>query len=190
MVQDINLVKGQKVSLTKENPSLTTVDAGLCWDETKTRDSHGNEHDCDLDAFALLLVNGKYKECVYFNHLTAHGVTHSGDNLTGRGAAGEKEIINTNFPNVDAEITEIVLCVNIYEAREKEQNFGQVRNAGINLYDATTRNLLCKFDLNEDYSANTGVQIATLYRHEGGWKFNAQGTGFNGTIQDFVKNFS
>ena len=49
----ISLKKGQKVSLTKENPGLTKVVVGLGWDVNKY-DTGGA---FDLDAAAFLLAD-------------------------------------------------------------------------------------------------------------------------------------
>ena len=49
----INLAKGQKVSLTKENPSLAKVVIGLGWDVNR----FDTGYDYDLDASAFLLTD-------------------------------------------------------------------------------------------------------------------------------------
>ena len=38
---------------------------------------------------------------------------------------------------------------------------------------------LIKYDLGEDFSIETAVVVADLYRHNGEWKFNAIGQGTN-----------
>ena len=52
----VNLVKGQKVELTKSNPGLTKINAGLGWD-VNAFDS-GSQFDLDAEVF-LLGDNGK-----------------------------------------------------------------------------------------------------------------------------------
>ena len=59
----INLSKGQKVSLTKENPSLSRIMVGLGWDEVKQKRGIFGflkpQQDIDCDASAILCKNGK-----------------------------------------------------------------------------------------------------------------------------------
>ena len=52
----INLVKGQKTNLTKDNPNLSKILVGLGWDVKK----YDGGYDFDLDASAFLVgANGK-----------------------------------------------------------------------------------------------------------------------------------
>lgn len=180
----LNLVKGEKVDLTKTNPDLKTAHVGLGWDTNA-----GTGAAYDLDAFCLLLTAGKKipgaDSVVYFNHLSAHGVTHTGDNLTGAGD-GDDETIKVNFASLDGPVDEVLICVNIYNADERKQNFGQVKNAFVRIYDADTNKEILKYDLNEDYSANTGIIMGKLYKKDGQWKFQAIGEGKNGTITDIA----
>ena len=72
--------------------------------------------------------------------------------------------------------------VNIYDAETRRQNFGQVSNAFIRIVDETTNQELIRYDLGEDFSIETAVVVGELYRHDGEWKFNAIGSGFQGGL--------
>ena len=64
----VSLKKGQKVSLTKDNPGLTRVVVGLGWD----MNSYDTGGDFDLDAAAFLLGdNGRVTgsgDFVFYRH--------------------------------------------------------------------------------------------------------------------------
>ena len=83
----INLVKGQKVDLTKGNPSLKNLMVGLGWD-VNTFDPGA---DFDLDAAAFMVgADGKCpadKDFIFYGNLEhqSGAVLHMGDNLTGAG---------------------------------------------------------------------------------------------------------
>ena len=111
-----------------------------------------------------------------------------GDNLTGEGD-GDDEQIRVDLAAVPADIEKIDFTVTIYEAEERKQNFGQVSNAYIRIVDASNDKELIRFDLGEDFSVETAVVVAELYRHGGEWKFNAIGAGFQGGLQALCKNF-
>ncbi|MFR8867792.1 MAG: TerD family protein, partial [Lachnospiraceae bacterium] len=70
----------------------------------------------------------------------------------------------------------------IYDAETRRQNFGQVSNAFIRIVDETTNQELIRYDLGEDFSIETAVVVGELYRHDGEWKFNAIGSGFQGGL--------
>ena len=179
----ISLSKGQKVDLTKGNPSLKKIMVGLGWD-VNTFDSGA---DFDLDAAAFMLgADGKCpteKEFVFYGNLqhVSGAVTHMGDNLTGAGE-GDDEQIEVDLSQVPANVEKIAFTVTIYEADSRKQNFGQVSNAFIRLVDETNGQELIRYDLGEDFSIETAVVVGELYRHNGEWKFNAIGSGFQGGL--------
>lgn len=183
-MESVNLSKGQNIDLTKTNPGLKIAALGLGWDAPKT-----GPHKFDLDAFALLMTAGKLadaKDVVYFGNKDRTGVLHSGDNLTGVGD-GDDETITVDFALVPATVEEVLLCVNIFEATQRNnQNFGQVENAFIRIYDKETNTELAKYDLSEDYSAFNGMVMGKLYRKDGEWKFKAIGEGKNGDINQIA----
>ena len=82
-----------------------------------------------------------------------------------------------------ANIERIDFTVTIYEANERRQNFGQVRNAYVRIVDNATGQELIRYDLEEDFSIETAVVVGELYRHNGEWKFNAVGSGFQGGLE-------
>ena len=179
----VSLQKGQKVSLTKGNPGLKNVVVGLGWD-INAFDTGG---DFDLDAAAFCLTDaGKVsdqKDFVFFGNLThpSGAVQHMGDNLTGAGD-GDDEQIKIDLSKIPANITRIAFTVTIYEAESRHQNFGQVSNSFIRLVDESNNTEMIRYDLGEDFSIETAVVVGELYRHNGEWKFNAIGSGFQGGL--------
>ena len=177
----INLSKGQKVDLTKGNPGLKKIMVGLGWD-VNTFDSGA---DFDLDAAAFMVgENGKCpteKEFVFYGNLehASGSVKHMGDNLTGEGE-GDDEQIQVDLSLIPANVTRIAFTVTIYDSDVRRQNFGQVSNAFIRIVDDVTGTELIHYDLGEDFSIETAVVVGELYRHNGEWKFNAIGCGFQG----------
>ena len=100
-----------------------------------------------------------------------------GDNLTGAGEGDDEQIV-VNVQNLPQEYDKIIFVVNIFQARERNQHFGMIRNAFIRLVDlGGGRNEICRFNLTDDYSGMTGMVVGEIYRHDGEWKFNAIGQG-------------
>lgn len=179
----INLQKGQKVDLTKGNPGLSKLIVGLGWDTNK----YDGGADFDLDASAFLLGdNGKVitqGDFIFYGNLkhTSESVEHMGDNLTGEGD-GDDEQITVNLSRVPENISRIAFTVTIYDSEIRRQNFGQISNAYIRIVDETTGRELIHYDLGEDFSIETAVAVGELYRHNGEWKFNAIGSGYQGGL--------
>ncbi|MBR1691398.1 MAG: TerD family protein [Lachnospiraceae bacterium] len=186
----VNLQKGQKVSLTKGNPGLKHVVVGLGWDVNQF-DTGGA---FDLDAAAFLLTDtGKVSastDFVFYGNLThpSGAVQHMGDNLTGAGD-GDDEQIKVDLSQVPANITKIAFTVTIYEAETRRQNFGQVNNAFIRIYNEENGEELLRYDLGEDFSIETAAVFGELYKSGGEWKFNAIGSGYQGGLAALCANF-
>ena len=168
---------------------MKKIAVGLGWD---VNEKPGESF--DLDAFAVVLSNGKKMSpdhVCYFNQKNILGgaVVHQGDNLTGAGA-GDDETMVVELSKLPADSSEVMLCVNIYQATERRQNFGRVENAFIRLYDFDTKAVICKFDLTEDYSAFTGMIMAKVYLKDGEWRCQAIGEGRSGSIPEIAKQWA
>ncbi|MEE0858944.1 MAG: TerD family protein [Acutalibacteraceae bacterium] len=186
----ISLSKGQKVSLTKGNPGLKKVVVGLGWD-VNAFDTGGS---FDLDAAAFLLTDSgkvsKPEDFVFYGNLThpSGSVQHMGDNLTGEGD-GDDEQIKVDLSTIPAEITKITFTVTIYDAEQRRQNFGQVNNAFIRIYNEETGEEILRYDLGEDFSIETAAVFGELYKNNGEWKFNAIGSGYSGGLAALCGSF-
>ena len=186
----VNLTKGQKVDLTKGKPSLNKLMVGLGWDVNR----YDGGGDFDLDAAAFMLgAEGKVlsdSDFIFYGNLkhNSEAVEHMGDNLTGEGD-GDDEQIMVDLSKVPANVEKIAFTVTIYEAEQRRQNFGQVSNSFIRIVDEVNNEELIRYDLGEDFSIETAVVVGELYRHNGEWKFNAIGSGFQGGLAALCRNY-
>ncbi|AGK54602.1 TerD family protein [Bacillus sp. 1NLA3E] len=186
----ISLSKGQKVDLTKTNPGLTNVVVGLGWDTNK----YDGGKDFDLDSSVFLLgENGKVpseNDFVFYNNTKGGNgsVVHTGDNRTGAGD-GDDEAVEINLTNVPANIHRITFTITIHDAEARNQNFGQVSNAYVRIFNPASNQELIRFDLGEDFSIETALVVGELYRHNGEWKFSAIGSGYQGGLAALATDF-
>lgn len=186
----ISLQKGQKVDLTKGNPSLKHVLVGLGWDVNR----YDGGFAFDLDASAFLLgANGQTPNTdafIFYGNLKhpSGAVEHMGDNLTGEGDGDDEQIL-VDLTKIPDSIEKIAFTVTIYEAEQRRQNFGQVDNSFIRIVDNDTGKELIRYDLGEDFSIETAIVVGEIYRHGGGWKFNAVGSGFQGGLAALCANY-
>lgn len=73
---------------------------------------------------------------------------------------------------------------------KQEDNFGQVRNSFIRIYNAQTNEEIAKYELDEDFSIETAVEFGRLYKRNGEWKFEAVGVGQKGGLQDYLTKYN
>jgi tellurium resistance protein TerD len=199
----VSLSKGGKISLTKTAADagiaqLTKVVVGLGWDANR----YDSGADFDLDASAFLTgANGKVRkdsDFVFYgsSHKAPNGmqsdeadsVLYTGDNRTGD-AEGDDEQLIVDLTKVPADVDKISFSITVYDADKRRQNFGMVQNAYVHVIDENTGTELVRFDLGEDYSVETAVVVCELYRHNGEWKFNAVGAGWQGGLKALCANF-
>lgn len=181
----INLQKGQRESLNA--PKFTI---GLGWDTNSS--STGSSFDLDASIFILgenkkILSDGHF---VFYNNLTSPdgSVEHTGDNLTGDGD-GDDEQIKVDLSKADPKTAEICIVVTIHDAENRKQNFGQVRNSFIRIFDQANTEIL-KYELEEDFSIETAVEFGRIYKKNNEWKFEAIGMGMKGGLEDYLNKYN
>jgi len=190
----LNLVKGQRVDI-----GLQKLAVGLGWDPN----SNASSHDYDLDASAFMLAaNNRVPNEAFFvfygselknsegNSVSPDGaVSSSGDDRTGGNSDGDDETLMVDLGRLDPRIEQIVFTVTIYDSDVRKQNFGQVRNSFIRIYNALNDEELCKYELAEDFSIETAIEFGRLYKRNGAWKFEAMGAATTGGLDTFVKKY-
>ena len=182
----INLKKGQRADI-----GLKKLGVGLGWDPNTGM----SQYDFDLDASAFLL--GASGRCpapefvVFYNNPESPdgSTSSSGDNRGGQGD-GDDETLNIDLTKVRPEIEQIIFAVTIYESDERRQNFGQVRNSFIRVYDAISKEEICKYELDEDFSTATALEFGRLYKRGGAWRFEATGLPVAGGLQGFINKYT
>ncbi len=178
----VSLNKGGNVSLSKVDPSLVRVRAGLGWD---ARATDGQDFDLDGSAF-LLTDSGRVRgdaDFIFYNNLKSvdGSVTHTGDNRTGEGD-GDDESLIIQLNDVPTDVSKIAFTVTIHDAESRRQSFGQVSNAFMRIVNEDSNVEVARYDLTEDASIETAMIFGELYRHNGEWKFRAVGQGFAGGL--------
>lgn len=182
----INLEKGQRV-----NVELLKFTIGLGWDTNQS--STGEDFDLDASAFMLgenrKILSDDY--FVFYNNLKSPdgAVEHTGDNLTGEGD-GDDESIRIDLSKINPLVNEICFVVTIHQASERRQNFGQIHNSFIRIYNTDTNEEILRYELEEDFSVETAVEFGRLYKKAGQWKFEAIGVGQKQGLQEYLNKYN
>lgn len=182
----ISLVKGQKINI-----GLSKISVGLGWTPNE-----GTGSDFDLDASSFMIDANRLipaeEYFVFYGNTDSPDTAlhHTGDDPTGGNSAdGDDEIIQVDIAKINAGITEILFVVTIHDAIARKQNFGQVRNAYIRIVDDSSNQEIAKYELDEDFSIETGVEFGRLYKREGNWKFEASGIGYREDLSFFLSKY-
>ena len=192
----INLVKGERVSL---DSGLTRLKVEMGWKVNPNADPP-----YDLDASTFLLgeagqieneydfvfygspnkttVNGEERPCSVDKSVLG-SVDDLGDDDDNTGVGSEE--IEVDLTKTSPSVKEILFTVSIYwtkkdvndpkTAPRAKYNFGQVRDAFIQIVNSVSGDVICRYDLDEDFSTDKGVEFGRLYRRGSEWKFQAVG---------------
>ena len=157
------LKKGGNISLSQTDSNLRHILIGLGWEARLT---DGAPFDLDATAF-MVGENGKVRndeDFIFYYKLESEcgSVVHTGDDAVG-GGGGDDEALKIDFEKVPDAIKRVIICVTIYEADERGQNFGQVDNAFMRIVNLDNNIEIARFDLTEDYSTETAMIFGEVY---------------------------
>ncbi|OOB75473.1 stress protein [Clostridium haemolyticum] len=199
----VNLKKGERISLTKEDVTLSRIMVGLGWDPVEQKSSKGifgtlfnsSAPDIDCDVSVIMLnkdskIQSK-KDVIYFGNLShiSGSVQHMGDNLTGDGDGDDEQVV-LELSKIPSSIEKLVFVVNIYDCVKRNQHFGMIRNAFIRIMNLQDNKEMLRFNLTDNYSNKTGIYVAEIYRRGLEWKFAAIGEGDTVTgLQDMINKY-
>ena len=198
----INLQKGQKIDI-----GVSKFTVGLGWDPNE-----GTGNDFDLDASAIMINDDRKliseNHFIFYNNLCGlghgdpkdcssnncgaglYGLIHTGDDPDGKSSDGDDdEAIEIDLLRVPQDVNEILFVVTIDKFEVRRQNFGQVRNSYIRIVDNSNNQEIAKYELDEDFSIETGVEFGRLYRRNGEWKFEASGIGYKADLAFFIEKY-
>jgi len=183
----IQLQKKQPLSLEKQKPGLQRIIAGLGWD---TASINGYPVDLDLSVF-LLGTNGKLgkdENFIFYNNPSSpDGATYyPSDSLDGTDE-GDDEAIHIDLSKVDRNIEFLYFAVTIDASEKRGHHFGHVQNASISIRNTDDDTILCKYALNEHFSNEDSVVIASISRNGGSWDIEALGQAFSGGLTTLVE---
>lgn len=200
----VNLKKGQKISLKKEDGTkLEHFCVGCNWGAISKKTLFGllsSVKDVDLDLSCIMLnSNGEMIDHIYSplyrkNFLQAYGLPlgkltskdrafhHSGDDLQGDkdGDDGlDNEIITADLAKVSPEISQIIFFLNNCGT----EDFSQIPYASIRMYEGTPKHVDTMFAgynvaAMPEFKGMTALIMGRLRRTETDWKFDAIGDAF------------
>jgi tellurium resistance protein TerZ len=178
----VNLVKGQKISLKKENGSdLTSFCVGANWGKIEKKGFFGGlkKEAVDLDLSAALFDSNKQLvDVVYYGNLQVSGVKHSGDDLVGDDEDDglDNEVIQVNLPQLNPNVEQVVFILNSF----KGQDFATIPYASIRLYEGTpdrVNEVFATYEVAKEpqFAGYVSMVLGKLYKRNGEWKFSAIG---------------
>jgi len=182
----INLQKGQRISLAKDNGTkLQQVCVGINWGAIEKKGLFGfgsSKEAVDLDAScAVYDENKKLLEVVYFGHLASKdgSIKHSGDDRTGDTGGDDgldNEVISVDLGRLPANAAYVAFVLNSFQG----QDFATIPFASIRIYEGTAKRVnevFATYDIanGAGFAGHVSMVLGVFYKKNGEWKFNAIG---------------
>lgn len=187
----INLSKGAVVGLTK---GIQHLKVDLSWTPSKT----AQEYDLDIMALELdedgIIIDADKDDCkylVFYNCLSdkEEAVIHSGDDRTGE---GDGEEMNVFISKLNPEVKSIVFVLNIFKSKDRHQNFGEIKNIKVRIYqdDEALPSLVYNLEEDSSHSTATVLKVISIYKSKSGaWTVKAINEGVTSTLTGVLKSY-
>lgn len=174
------LQRGQKVDIDKARPEIKHLEVEVGWNTSSNLD-------VDVAAF-LLDGNGKAAgddDMVFYGQQR-----HPSGSVIHEGGDDGEERLRIDLVAIPERVEKIDFTATIYDADKRGQSFQQVRNLHVQVSDKSSGSRICRYDAEQGaLQKETAVVIGELYRHNGNWKFQAIGAGYNGGLAALTKSY-
>jgi tellurium resistance protein TerZ len=174
----INLVKGQKINLRKDNgAALTKFCAGANWGCMPNGDS------VDLDLYvATFDANKSSIEIIGWGEeweSSTGAIEHSGDDTVGDEGGDDgldNEIITVDLSRLQTNVDKIAVFLTSFRG----QDFSVIPHASVRIYEGPAErvsNVIANYVIGKEpsFAGHVVMVLGLFYKHNGEWKFNAVG---------------
>ncbi|MBK3496268.1 TerD family protein [Viridibacillus sp. YIM B01967] len=175
----MNISRGQKVDITK-NSTTKDIAIVLEWEKPNI--------EMEIDGAAFLLEqNGQCKDD---KHFVFYGQPSSmNGSVQHIGSTNSTAEIHMSLEIIPADVQKIALTITIHEGEMNGKNFGNIDSVRLTVKDRENGRILYSFDFGQELKKETAIVVGEIYRHNGEWKLNAVGMGFNGGLPALCENF-
>lgn len=191
MTETAPLKPAEFLNLNHADRGLRKLLIGAGWDFNPY---DGEPLDVDLCCFALNR-DGQTRvddDFVFYNQPSGVelAIRHLGDNRTGAGD-GDDEAILLELDNLSFDIWSIVIVVAIYQGDDRDQNFGQLREATLRLENADSGQELFRMNFadNDMLKKATAIKVAELRREGVEWSLHAINEAVPGGLAAIAKSY-
>lgn len=189
--EEANLLqRGDYHDITRKIPGLSNVKIGAGWDHKAFEE---NPLDLDLSCFMLNRQDQtrEDEDFVFYNNERAcdGAIRHQGDSRNGAGD-GDDEMILIDLKGVPFDVIRIVFTLTIYNAPERGQELGMVRNMYLRMVNADDENEIFRVKLPEiEFEGQIGIKVGELVREGPKWFFNVTNDAIPGGLATIATQY-
>jgi tellurite resistance protein TerA len=173
----VDVIKGQKVDVTKVHASLTNLSVFIGWQAP-------NHIELDTSAF-LLAQNSKVRgdeDLIFYGNPSNSFMTYM------EKQANERQL-NIDLKRMLTDVDRIAFTLTIYESEARRQNFSAVSSVYLRFVNQASGQEILRYELGNQFSIESAIVIGELYRYNGEWKFSAIGAGYAGGLKALCASY-
>ncbi|OCA88743.1 TerD family protein [Pseudobacillus wudalianchiensis] len=177
----MNLVKGARADITKNQPGLDEIIVQISWEAASA---------LDIDA-SIFMIDHSGK-CPGDPYMIFYGNSSSSDQSVRHSVSSQSskktEAFSIKLSAIHATVQKLVLTLTIFEGDQKGQTFAQMNNASMKILNRTNNTELLHYDLGP-FTVENSLVVAEIYRKENDWKISANTGGFAGGLAQLCEHF-
>lgn len=175
-----NISKGQKLSLEKEL-SFKNLNIGFKWDQS-------NASGYDIDLSILMIGNSgkleKEENFVFYNNLSDPSRSVK---ILESAKSGYKKTAEVNLSSIPSDVVRLIFILTIDNGEQNNQRFGNVKDIFADINDSSN-NVHLSYKI-EGLTQETAIITIEIYNHNGEWKLQSTGNGFNSGLEAILKQY-
>lgn len=176
----LDLIKGQKYSLTKDNPLLSGIIVGMGW--------HTTRPDVEVDFSVFLLTPAqtvsKDEDLIFYGNPAAPNQSVAVQQSGAVAYAGltDNTQIAIELSRVPADYERMAFALTIYEWEKRQQTFSLLDGVYLRIINPADGSELLRYPLGKAFTVETAIVAGEIYRYNNEWKFSAVGSGYAGGL--------
>lgn len=173
---------GQRINFSKENPTCHAVRVELYWTGENDGDASVLLLDANRKALSGLIDpanTNSTRGMVWYNNLSVTGIQHSGDaRSSDNDPSTPEETIKVTLNQVDSEAEHVLVVASTFPVESeptKAVPFGKFRDCKVMVINDETNEVIYVYELDEDFSTHSSVELASFYKRNGDWNYVSMG---------------
>lgn len=178
------ITHGENISLLQADISGSNIFSGISWSVA------GNERiEIDICAFLLDSTNkvGNDGDFVFYNQKedAAKSILLNTDPANGN----DIQVFSIKLDKIPPRVKKIVFVASIDKAAERSQNFGNVKDMCIRIFEPDAFDDKTIVFKPVQAERETSIALGELYLHQSGWKFRGLGNGFESGLDALASSY-
>lgn len=173
--KSVALCRGQRFELTKNNPQLKNINVNFEWEQTELKLEHG-----------VFFLNETGKVDNNEDFIFCNNPFHSSESVICLPCRNNSARIKLDLTKIPSSIKKVAFVLMSFDEKKYVKSCNLIRGIILSVSDKKKELLTTSLG---NFTIETAIVVAELYRYKGEWKFNIVGSGFSGGSKSLCQQF-